>query len=191
MNPLDQLIERSLGTVKIQLSDADKAKYKDILKQIVKDGKKPKDVLGFSDEMIEHMYSYGYRLYNLGDYKKARDVFLALNVLVPEDPRFTLALGSAFHRLKEYLEALRCYFTCGKQQPDNPMPFFFMYDCFIQGKLLGDAEICLQEVMRRCGDEEVFVPLKERCKLMLETLRKQISDIEAAQKATEASKKAA
>lgn len=193
MDTLDQLIDKSLGSIKIKLSDVDKEKYKVILKQIIKDGKKPKDVLGFSDEMIEHIYSYGYRLFNLGNYKKARDVFLALQVLVPDDPRFSLALGSSYHRLKEYLEALRFYYMCGNQDKDNPMPFFYMYDCFMQGKFLGDAEICLQTVIARCGNRKFFAALKRRCQLTLDTLHKQMAALEAPQpiKEREEVKKAA
>jgi type III secretion system low calcium response chaperone LcrH/SycD len=179
MNQLDKIIEDTMKTMDSKLSQEDKLKYRKIFKQILKNGKKPSEVLGFSPEMIEHMYAYGYRLFNLGNYKKALHVFIGLSLLDRTDPRFNMALGAAYHKLKKYVKAVNFYYKCSQQELDNPMPHFYMYDCFLQGELIGDAAFCLKEVIRRSGNLTECAELKVRCRLLLEPLQVQIAEFEA------------
>lgn len=176
MNPLEEMIEASMDS---SLSQEEKQKYKSIFMQIFIDGKTPSEVLGFDKDMIEHMYAYGFRLYNLGDYKKAVNVFLGLTMFDQTDPRFSLAAGAAYHKLKNVVKAVDYYYQSSLEDPDYPMPHFFMYDCFMQQDLWGDAAFCLEEVIKRCGDHSEYNELKARCKLLLEPLKVKIGEFEA------------
>lgn len=152
---------------KDKVSDAEKAQQEEAMLKIILENKTPKEALGFSDEMIEHMYAYGFRLYNLGNYKKAKDVFTSLSIFVPDDPRFYLGQGACCQRLKDWENAAAAYNTCSLIDTDSPMPLFYMYECLSQLNRPHDAAACLGEVISRCGDLELFAPIKERCMLLL------------------------
>jgi type III secretion system low calcium response chaperone LcrH/SycD len=171
MDAMQKLIEDTMKAFEKPIPEKEQAKYKEVMSQIFQGGINPKDALGFNDEMLEHMYAYGYRLYNLGSYRKARDVFLALVIFNPDDPRFHLAVASAYHKLQDYSKAITSYFHYASQEVDDPLPYFFMYDCYMQTKFLEDATFCLEEVVRRAGTKEDFQALKEKCKLMLASLK--------------------
>lgn len=193
MEAFEKLIAEVIQKTDLKLTDQEKAKYTEIMIEIFEKGKSPHEVLGFSDEMIEHLYNYGYRLYNNGNYKQAKDVFYSLIHLMPKEARFTLALAASYHRLKDYDNAAKTYFNYGMQEPGNPLPFYYMYDCYYQNGYVGDAEFCLIEVIRRSAEEPAYAKIKERCQLMLDNLRQEIDrlqkegllkiDIEEAEKA--------
>lgn len=185
MNPIEQMIDFTLSTLnnKHKLSEEETKKYKSIFTQIFSEGKTPCEVLGFDKEMMEHMYAYGYRLYNLGDYKKALKVFVGLSMFDPRDSRFNLAVGAAYQKLNNLPKAVSYYYRCAQQDPTNPMPHFFMYDCFILGDLWGDAAFCLEEVIKRCGNQKDCTELKARAQLLLEPLKVKIAEFEAKLKA--------
>lgn len=152
---------------KDKVTDAEKAQQEEAMLKIILKNQTPKEALGFSDEMIEHMYAYGFRLYNLGNYKKAKDVFTALSIFLPDDPRFYLGQGACFQRLKDWENAAAAYNTCSLIDTDSPMPLFYMYECLNQLGRSHDAAACLGEVISRCGDLELFAQIKERCMLLL------------------------
>jgi type III secretion system low calcium response chaperone LcrH/SycD len=175
MEMIRQLIKDLVAKTPQDLSETEKAQYEDIMIKIFEEHQKPKDVLGFSDETMEYIYSYGYRLYNNGNYRKAAEIFIILVILEPLDPRFTLALGAANHRLNNWTEAIDNYYRCSLQDPTSPLPFYYMYDCYRQNDLLEESALCLEEVIKRAGDQKAFAKMKEKSRLTLEGLRKQIA----------------
>lgn len=152
---------------KDKITEAEKAMQEEAMLKIILEDKTPKEALGFSDEMIEHMYAYGFRLYNLGNYKKAKDVFTSLSMFLPDDPRFYLGQGACCQRLKDWENAAAAYNTCSLIDADSPMPLFYMYECLSQLNRPHDAAACLGEVVKRCKDMEIFAKIKERCLLLL------------------------
>lgn len=183
---LAELIEAVVGNLAVIESDK-KQQFKEILKKIFIDRQKPMDAMGLGQDFIEYIYSHGYRLYNNGNYKKAREVFTMLGIFDPTDARFPLALGACRHRLKNYNEAVEAYYNSAVLNPETPLPWYYMYDCYIQLGLLDDAAICMQEVIKNCGDKEAFAKLKERSILMLDGLTASLRErtpIEQEQKAS-------
>ncbi len=173
MEMLNELIEHIVENLQLDLSAEDKLKYNEVLSKIFISGMKPQEVLGISDEMIEHMYSYGYRLYNLGKYEQASHVFLGITIFTPADPRFHLALAASYQRLKKYGQAVESYYRYSLLDTHNPLPFYYMYDCYYQVGQISDAEICLLEAIQRCGNQKMYAKIKERTKLLLENLQKE------------------
>lgn len=174
MEALQKLIREAINKMDLKMSDKEKAKYADMMIEIFDKGRSPHQVLGISEEMIEYMYNYGYRLYNNGNYKRSKEVFLGLIQLMPKEPRFTLAVAASCHRLKEYDQAVNYYFQYGMQEEENPVPFYYLYDCYYQSGYVGDAEVCLLEVIRRSGNNPLYAKIKERSQLMLDNLRMEI-----------------
>ncbi len=179
MEILQRLIKETVESMKLQVPDSEKETYIKLMIQIFDQGVMPKEALGLSDEMVEYMYSYGYRLYNNGNYEHAKNVFSALAIFAPTESRFSLALAASYHRLKDYPNAIQVYARYGRQEMNNPLPFYYLYDCYYQLGNIGDAEICLMEVINRCAENPLYAKIKERCTLMLENLRDEFKQLEA------------
>ena len=180
MDNLKQMIKDTIEKLNLKVSDKEKAQFQEIMEKIYIEKQKPKDVLGFSDEMMEHMYAYGYRLYNNGSYKKAGDVFLGLTAYDPTEARYNLAVGAAYHRQKNYREAAKYYLRAATTSTLDPLPFYYLYDCYIQGGMLGDAMVCLENVIHRSESEPAFAKMKERSQMLLDNLKVEIDRLEKA-----------
>jgi type III secretion system low calcium response chaperone LcrH/SycD len=176
MDPIDNLIDDVLKSSRKPVPEKDREKFRLVFTDMINGKKKPMDALGFGRELIEHMYAHGYRLNKLGNYKKAQQVFTGLTILDPDDPRFHLALGAAFHRQKKYRDAIESYLVCARQQPTNPMPLFYMSDCFMMRDAWQVSKDCLEAVLHVCGTKKEYSVVKERAKMMIEGLKKRIAE---------------
>lgn len=177
MEKIKEMIHEMIQKLDLNVSGEDKKKYEEMMVKIFIDQAKPQEVLGFSDEMMEHIYAYGYRLYNLGSYKKASEVFQGLTTYNPQESRYALALGASYHRQKNHRDASRYYLRAGVLDPKDPLPFYYLYDCYTQCGLLGDAYICLQEVIDRAGNNPLYEKIKERCILLQSSLKEEIKKL--------------
>ena len=170
---IHELIEHA----NLPIPASEKGKYEDIFVKIFCENRKPQEVLGFSNEMMEHIYAYGYRLFNLGNYKQAAAIFQSLTTFDPYQPRFALALGATYHRQKNLRGASQYYLRAGFMNPEDPFPFFYLYDVYLSGEGLSDAQFCLEEALQRMGDNPIFAKMKEKCVLYLEGLKNRIEDL--------------
>ena len=99
---LQNLIQELIKKLPMELSAKDKVQFEELMFKIIEQQMVPKEAMGFSDEMIEHMYAYGFRLYNNGNYKKAKEVFTSLRLFQPGEARFVLGEASSLHRLSQF-----------------------------------------------------------------------------------------
>ena len=168
MNRLQLLVHEVIQNIDMPVGLEERKKLEEIINQIFVEKKLPKDALGLSEETLEHLYAQGYRLYNNGNYKAAKDVFKVLNVYNPRESRYAGALGATFHRLKNYRDACEYYLAAAILDPQDPLPFYYMFDCYNQAGMLTEAEGCLLETIRRMGEDPIYAKLKIRCTLLLE-----------------------
>lgn len=138
----------------------------------VQKGVMPKDAMGLTDAMVEGIYGQAYRLYNTGKYRDASQLFRLLVMLNSLEPKYAMGLAACFHMLKEYRSAVDSYTIVGLVDPESPVPFYHISDCYIQ---MGDgvsATIALEMAIKRAGDKPEFKTLKDRALLTIESLKK-------------------
>lgn len=167
---LQIVIHEIVKALPLTLTDQERTSQESMLLSVFAEGKSPKEALGFNDETVEHMYAYAYRLYNSGHYKKAKEIFVTLSNFVPSDSRFVLAVGANAHRMHDYKKAVESYFRYGLMEPQDPLPYYYMYDCYSKIGMLEDAKFCLQETINRSSENRVYGPIKQRCQLELDNL---------------------
>lgn len=158
------------------ISEQDRKMHEETLVKIFEEGMLPSEAFGFTKEFMEALYSFGYRLYNTGKYKDAAVMFFFLVKLDPTDARMAFGLGAANHMLKEYRKAIDGYMLSYYLQNDYPIPFYHMCDCYLQLNDIMCAILSLRTAIRICGSEEKYKKLKERSRLMLNTLEEQIAN---------------
>lgn len=144
--------------------------------KVVSQGMMPKDMMGLSDAMVEGIYGQAFRLYNTGKYRDASQLFRLLIMLNSTEPKYAMGLAACFHMLKEYKNAVSTYAICGVIDPENPVPHYHASDCYIH---LGDAAsalIALDMAIKRAGEKPEYQTLRDRAKLMVESLKKKGSE---------------
>lgn len=152
---------------------------KDIGKALVKifeRGTPPKEALGLTDLDISEMYCYGFTLFSSGKYTEAREIFKLLIQFCPEESDFYICLGVCHHRLKAYQLACACYMGANQLNPSNPVPLFYAYDCCLNVEDPYSAAIMLANGLVQCGNDPKYAKMKEKGKLQLEALEKQLGE---------------
>ncbi len=130
-----------------------------------------KEALGFSPELIEEIYQYGYSLFQSGKYQEALPVFNILRFIDGNDERFTFSLAVTHHHMKNYIEAAGNYMLCELVNPDDPLPAYHLSDCFIKMNQPELAFNAMKMAHQFAAQDPKYAELKEKIELELEHLR--------------------
>lgn len=147
-----------------------------IVKQLISHGVAPKDVMGLNDAMVEGIYGQAYRLYNTGKYKDAIQLFRLLIMLNASEPKFLMGIAACYHMLKEYDNAVGAYTLCGVIDPDNPVPYYHVSDCYLKMEDKRSALVSLEFALRRVGEKPEFSIIKDRIIRSIDSLKKEIKE---------------
>lgn len=169
-----QEIKKATGQLGSAIKKDEGDHVQQVIQRTTRKGASPKDVLGLTDAMVEGIYGQAYRLYNTGKYKDASQLFRLLLMINSSEPKYVMGLAACFHLLKEYQSAVDTYALLGVIDAQNPIPFYHCSDCFIQMNDRISAIISLEMAIKRAGDKPEFVTLKDRAKLTLESLKKEL-----------------
>ncbi len=189
MDLLDQAFDAAMDKTHPEMTAEQREKYKSVIERIFKDNLEPHEAMGLSDEMLENLYAYGNTLFNTGNYQKAQQVYLALCYLKPTHSKFMLALASTYHKMKDYPNATFGYVHSASLDKDNPLPLFYLYDCFMQQNLFPSALEALIEAIKRCGSNKEHARLKAKCLMIIKSLQKQVDEVMKETQSEEPAKK--
>ncbi len=166
----DPSVEKPMEEAISKVSADMKEKVKTLAEDMYKKGKSPKEAMGFTDEMAEGIYSFGYRLYSNGKYSEAAPIFRLLILLDPTQLKYLLGMAACFHMLKEYQSAATTYSLCCIVDTNDPMAAYHASDCYLHLNEIPTAMRSLQVAIQRMGSKKEYAALKERARLNLESL---------------------
>lgn len=146
----------------------------------IEKSKSAKEVMGLTDAMVEGIYGQAYRLYNTGKFDEAIKIFRMLVMMNSAEPKYSMGLAACFHMKKNYKAAVEGYAIVQVIDPNNPVPFYHMSDCFIQLGDLSSAYYSLEMAVKRAGDKPEFKALKEKAALTMKSLKKEIEETKGA-----------
>lgn len=169
---IDKKIESALKKIHEKFPDEELEKYRQLLTDVFKEGKSPKEAMGFSDAFIEALYASACQTFNGGDYDGAMPIFRLLMEMDPEKPRYVAALASCYFRKKEWEKALSMYVIASLCAPDDPMPFFYAAECYIQMNQLLEATFFLRGTIRRAERDPKLEPIARRAQLTMDGIYK-------------------
>lgn len=175
MKTTKEVVKETIDSLGVQASEDVKKAIEKLVTDVYEKGMLPKDAMGLSDEMIESMYNFAYRLYNTGKYEQASHIFRLLIMLNPVESRFMMGLAASYHMRKDYYNAATCYTICNILDPRDPLPHYHISDCYIE---TGNIEQALQELELciLCSEKfPVFDAIKDRAKLTIESLKDQLN----------------
>lgn len=166
-----------------------KETLKTLLFETINKGLLPKHALRLEDDTMEAIYSQAYMLYNQGKYQEASYIFRMLMLLDYMTQKYILGLAACLHRMKEYKDAANMYMLCSTLDASNPLPHYHSADCYLQLGFPEMASFSLGLVIAIAKDQPQYTVIKERARLMKETLDADLNKkIEQNQKATDQEK---
>lgn len=174
---LSAILEKLSNEISRNVTDEVKGMREMIARRVFEEGMPPSKAMGFSDDMIESLYSIGYRYYNGGNYKGAIKVFTGLLMMNSSDPRFSMGLAACLQKLKKYEDALEAYYITAMLDPLNPLPIFYMYHCYLlldewlgQYLMLGNV---IERIEAHASPNDTLLKMKTRCKILREGILKE------------------
>lgn len=152
------------------LPPAEKQDLELVANNVIQKGMLLKEAMGLSDDMVEAIYGFAYRLYSMGKYSEALQMFRLLIMLDPTKEKFVLGLSACFHMQKDYRSAVSSYLLCTVVNPTNPIPHYHASDCYNQLKKDTLAVEQLKICIEKAGEKEEYAQVKNRAETILETM---------------------
>lgn len=170
MKTLESHVQDAVAKACGDAPQEEQEKCVEMLNQIVKEGKSPKDVLGYTPEILNNMYGQAYNLYITGNYRKSSLIFNLLSLLDDTNPAYFFGLASCYHMEKKYKEAIDAYAVSYLLDVTDPLPSFHMADCYLKMNNNPLAYLNLSLTVFLAGDKPEYATLKQRADLMRETV---------------------
>lgn len=141
-----------------------------LLLHLLEEGVITRDSLNIDEDNVKKLYERAYQLYSAGKYREAKGLFAFLLLFDSTDYNFIYGMATCCLMLKEYGEAARGYIQCGIVDPNNPMPYFYAADCYLQKDDLISACVALRIVIKRAQNRLEYAEMTHRAQLTLDAL---------------------
>ena len=143
-----------------------------ILKKMKDENVTLQQAVGISDTFLEELYSLAHAHYERGNYKESISLFQFLAGCAPNHYKYMLGLAANLHQMGEYSEAIQGFRVALDLNPVNPMPIYYIADCFLR---LGEEEEAapFYEMMVQAGKAAPeYAEFANKSLLILEGLKK-------------------
>lgn len=130
-----------------------------------------KEATGVSDEALEEIYSLAYTFYNQGKYKEAMALFQYLSLTASSTYKYLFGLAACYHQVQAYEQAAVGFYVALNIEPEDPIPAYYIMDCFLKQDLYEEAEEFADITITICEDKEPYRELKQRAELIKNSLK--------------------
>jgi len=176
MKNINEMIKSTVAKCGKKLTDEEKRQHEEALAKVFIEGIPPKDAMGITDDMMKALYGYAYNLYQGGKYEEANHAFRLLCMFEPGNGKYSLGLAACHHMQKHYQHAIEAYMLTAYVEPDNPLPFYHISDCYQQIGEPWCAVFALNNMLDRIDVEKnpEYAMVKDRAVMTLEKLKKEL-----------------
>ena len=175
MRSEEKQVKKSVEKLSETLNEEKGEELSNLMEQAMKKGIVPKDLLGFSDQMVEGIYGQAYRLYNSGNYKDAILVFQLLVMINSMEAKYCLGLAACYHMQKDYKTASDLYMMCSVLDTQSPIPSYHASDCYLKMHDSLSALVALEVAIEKAGARPEYKTLKDRASLTLDKIQKDLN----------------
>lgn len=141
---ISKVVDEAIKRVKDKIPPDMLPLLKETVLKIQYDQIPPYEAMGFTPEMVEELYAQGYHYFQSGKFKEALNFFTMVDQMAAgTDPRFMFAIAATHHQMKNYKEAAGFYMFYEALHPTDPLPYYYLYDCF---KHLNQPEMALNSL---------------------------------------------
>ncbi|MEX1012461.1 MAG: SycD/LcrH family type III secretion system chaperone [Waddliaceae bacterium] len=173
---LDQMIEEQVHANADKLTDEQKQAMKEALTQVMKEGKLPYEAMNFDADFLEYIYGNGYQLFKSGHFDKAKEIFQLLMMLNPSDPKYCMGLATCARQQKDFDGSIQYFFQTALLDRDNPYPFYFAAECFVEKKDYASGIFALKLAEERVKNNPKLAPLSKQIAALVENLESKVEE---------------
>jgi type III secretion system low calcium response chaperone LcrH/SycD len=142
-----------------------------LLKMEENPGMTIQDAIGISDQALEEVYSLAHTFYNQGKYEKALPLFHFLTGTSPKTYKYVFGLAASYHQIEKYEEAVSGFYIAMHLDLGNPIPAYYITDCFLKQNLQQQALAFAELTIELCEENPEHMILKNRVKLIKDSLK--------------------
>ena len=99
-----------------------------------------------------------------------------LIMLNANESKYVLGLGACLTSDKEYKDAVNSYVLCSILDPESPIPYYHMSDCFLGMKDTYSAIVALDMAIKGAGSKPEFQMLKDRAIMTMQGLQNEVKE---------------
>lgn len=170
-NSIKAMIDHVVGNLSIKLTQEDGAMMKEALVKVFDEGMVLKNVMHVADKTVNALYSIAYHNYNNGKYNEAIKMLDFLIVIDVSDKRFQLAIAACYLMLKKYKEATGFYKQCTIIDKSDPLPYYYMYECYYRRKHYLYAASALKYGIQRAKGNPDYSEYQKKFEFLLDRLK--------------------
>lgn len=119
-------------------------------------------VMGLGINDLNRISDMAASYYEKKEYENARDLYLLLTTLRPNESDFWFGLGSTEQMSGHYESAVMAYTMAGDLYPDNPMIYLYSANCLRLLNRKTEAIAILDAIIEGLGAENVFIEVTDR-----------------------------
>ena len=139
------------------------------------------DLLNYTEQDYELLYSFGHSLYSQARYMDAVKVFGYLTMHNHLEFRYAFAYASSLQMIKKYEDAIQFYTMASVMDMSDPLPTFHTCECMLAIGNIDDAKQGLEMVVGQCKTDEQQ-PLKSRAQALLDLIQSSLAKAAKASK---------
>lgn len=143
------------------------------LEQCIAEGKTFQEILGYTDELMQEMYSNARHHLENEDFENAAAAFVFLTTLNPHIHEYWMGLGMSEQLRGEYETALVAYRMAILTQEDNPILYYHMAACYTAQEDYENAKDCLNLVITHSGNNGEFANIRKSATELLRKISNQ------------------
>jgi len=132
-----------------------------ILRKYIEEGKSLQDIIGYSDDLMQKLYTTAYNIFQEGRYQESQDAFLFLTTLNPFVYGYWLGLAMSYQFLEEYEQAVLSYECAVNVEPLNPVPYYYSACCHYllnqKAEALHDLQLLDEKAKKQSHEEKEIV----------------------------------
>lgn len=119
-------------------------------------------------EILEGIYAYAYRYYDMKKYKEALPLFTLLCSQQVQNSTYWMGLGGCYQQLFEYEKAVEAYSVAAVygDAKNDPYPHYFAAECYLSLHLVDQALKAMKSAFAACGKRACFKALRNRLRYL-------------------------
>lgn len=116
----------------------------------IEEGSCLQEILGYSDTMMEQLYSAAYKVFQEGRYEDAQDNFILLTTLNPYVYAYWLGLGMSYQLVEEYEQAILAYEGALATKNDAAFAYYYLAACHLYLNNYDESLQALKMMREKC-----------------------------------------
>lgn len=154
MHGIEILVEEQLLSKSV-LHELQKMVMQKTVRQEVKGGKLPQEILHLTENDLVKIYEAASDHYKREHYAAATGLFLCLTFFNPFVASFWLGQGMTQEKSTHYEAAAISYLMAHDVKPDDWQPVIFASECLLKQKQFAQAKELLAAVIENCTDQKI------------------------------------